>query len=82
LPAIHLSRQFANGGLVVYGPDIAGLFRRAAGFVDKILKGTQPSDLPVEQPTKFELVINMNTAKTLGLSEPPSVLLRADQVIE
>ena len=63
LPAIYLFRQFANGGLIVYGPDIADLFRRAADYVDKILKGTKPSDLPVEQPTKFELLINMKTAK-------------------
>jgi len=82
LPAIHLSRQFANGGLIVYGPDIADLFRRAGGYVDKILKGTKPSDLPVEQPTKLQLVINMKTAKALGLTVPPSLLVRADEVIE
>jgi putative ABC transport system substrate-binding protein len=82
LPAIHLSRQFANDGLVVYGPDIADLFRRAGGYVDKILKGTKPADLPVEQPTKLELVINMKTAKALGLTVPPSLLVRADEVIE
>jgi putative tryptophan/tyrosine transport system substrate-binding protein len=82
LPAIHLSRQFANGGLVVYGPDIADLFRRAAGYVDKILKGAKPSDLPVQQPTKFQLVINMKTAKALGLTVPPSLLVLADEVIE
>jgi putative ABC transport system substrate-binding protein len=82
LPAIHLSRQFANGGLIVYGPDIADLFRRAADYVDKILKGAKPSDLPVEQPTKLQLVINMKTAKALGLTVPPSLLVRADEVIE
>ena len=82
LPAIHLFRQFANGGLIVYGPDIADLFRRAGGYVDKILNGTKPADLPVEQPTKFELVINMKVAKGLGLTVPPSLLVRADEVVE
>jgi putative tryptophan/tyrosine transport system substrate-binding protein len=82
LPAIHFSRRFAKDGLIVYGPDIDDLIHRAGGYVDKILKGSKPSDLPVEQPTKFEFVINMQTAKALSLSVPTPLLLRADEVIE
>ena len=83
LPAIYHNRQFIDvGGLISYGVDFLDLFRRAAGYVDQILKGTKPADLPVEQPTKFELVINLKTAKALGLTMPQSLLLRADEVIE
>ena len=83
LPAIYSAREFVDdGGLLSYGPNHRELFRRAATFVDKILRGARPADLPIEQPTRFELVVNLKTAKALGLTIPPSVLARADQVIE
>ena len=83
LPMAAQAREYAGAGaLISYGTDYLDLFRRAAMYVDKILKGAKPADLPVEQPTKFELIINLKTAKTLGLTIPPSLLQRADQVIE
>jgi putative ABC transport system substrate-binding protein len=83
LPSISANREYAEaGGLIVYGADFLDLERRAAIFVDKILKGAKPADLPVEQPTKFELIVNLKTAKALGLTIPPSLLARADQIIE
>ena len=83
VPAIFPSREFVDaGGLISFGVNYPDLYRRAATFVDKIFKGTKPSDIPVEQPTKFELVVNLKTAKAIGLTVPPMLLARADEVIE
>ena len=83
LPAMYSSREYVEGGgLMSYGPNIADLFRRAAEYVDKILRGAKPGDIPVEQPTKFELAIHLTTAKVLGIQIPPSPLARADEVLE
>ena len=83
LPTLYSSREFVHaGGVLSYGPNFPDLFRRSADFVDKILRGAKPGDIPVEQPTKFDLVINLKTAKALGLAMPETFLARADQVIE
>ena len=83
VPAVYTYSESArDGGLLSYGPDVVDLFRRAASYVDRILRGAKPGDLPLQFPTKFEMAVNLKTAKALGLTVPPSILLRADEQIE
>jgi putative ABC transport system substrate-binding protein len=83
VPTVYWQSAFANdGGLLSYGIDLVDIWRRAASYVDRILRGEKPGDLPVQFPTKFEMVVNLKTAKALGLAVPPSIMLRADEVIE
>jgi putative ABC transport system substrate-binding protein len=83
LPAIYEAREFVEaGGLMSYGPNISGMFRRSAYYVERILKGAKPGDLPIEQPSKIELLVNLSTARALGITIPKSILLNADQVID
>jgi putative ABC transport system substrate-binding protein len=83
VPAVYSQSYYArDGGLLSYGPDLVDIFRRAASYVDRILRGAKPAELPVQLPTKFEMVVNLKTAKALGLTVPQSILLRADEVIE
>jgi putative ABC transport system substrate-binding protein len=83
VPAVYSAASYVrDGGLLSYGPDLADIYRRAASYVDRILRGEKPGDLPVQFPTKFEMVVNRKTANALGLAVPPSILLRADEVIE
>jgi putative ABC transport system substrate-binding protein len=83
MPSMFGSREFAeSGGLVSYGPTLVGMYRRAADYVDRIARGAKPADLPIEQPAKFELILNLKTAKAIGVTLPTSILLRADEVIE